>query len=303
MLHLETINKQFIKRDGAYAPNTIKSYYADVTQFVDWCDAKSVPAFPLNDRALVQFIEAHQFTLKYATVRRKLAALRKINSLLGCPDVAHSQEFHLALRRMRRGQSAGRRQARGINEGLLLRMIAAQPHTLTGRRNRALLSLGYDFLARRSELTALEVGDIEFSEGGGLRAIIRRSKGDQFGRGRLVYGSRRSAKHLRAWLKCLPEGGGIIFRAVVGGKVLDRPLCGRSVSDIVKLSVVKARGARPRECEVSGHSLRVGAAQDLLIQGHDIAAIMRAGGWDSLRVVSNYLRLAEHNIWERGPQF
>jgi site-specific recombinase XerD len=292
------ISSAFKRLEGAYAPNTIKSYYADVTQFVDWCDVKSLPAFPLDDKVLVEFIEAHQFTLKYATVRRKLAALRKINSLLGCPDVAHSQEFHLTLRRMRRGQSAERRQARGINEDLLLRMIAAQPRTLTGTRNRALLSLGYDFLARRSELTALEVGDIKFSEGGGLRAVIRRSKGDQFGRGRLVYGSRRSAKHLRAWLKCLPKGGGLIFRAVGGGKVLDRPLCGRSVSDIVKLSVVKARGLRPRECEASGHSLRVGAAQDLLVRGHDICAIMRAGGWDSVRVVSNYLRLAEHNIWE-----
>ena len=293
-----SIDSAFKRLEGAYAPNTIKSYYADVTQFVDWCDAKSMPAFPLDDRVLVQFIEAHQFVLKYATVRRKLAALRRINCLLGCPDVTHSQEFHLALRRMRRGQSAGRRQARGINEDLLLRMIAPQPRTLTGTRNRALLSLGYDFLARRSELTALEVGDIKFSDGGGLRAIIRRSKGDQFGRGRLVYGSRRSAKHLRAWLKCLPEGGGLIFRAVGGGKILDRPLCGRSVGDIMKLSVVKARGARPRECEVSGHSLRVGAAQDLLVRGHDISAIMRAGGWDSVRVVSNYLRLAEHNIWE-----
>ena len=63
-------------------------------------------------------------------------------------------------------------------------------------------------------------------------------------------------------------------------------------------SVEASPTARPRECEVSGHSLRVGAAQDLLIRGHDISAIMRAGGWDSVRVVSNYLRLAEHNIWE-----
>jgi integrase len=296
--HYKQISSAFKRLEGAYAPNTIKSYYADVSQFVDWCDAKDFSTFPLDDGVLVEFIEAHQFTLKYATVRRKLAALRRINSLLDYPDVAHSQGFHLALRRMRRGQSAERRQARGINEDLLLRMIAAQPRTLTGTRNRALLSLGYDFLARRSELTALEVGDIKFSEGGGLRAIIRRSKGDQFGRGRLVYGSRRSAKHLNAWLKCLPEGGGLLFRAVSGCKVLDRPLCGRSVSNIVKLSVVKARGARPRECEVSGHSLRVGAAQDLLVRGHDISAIMRAGGWDSVRVVSNYLRLAEHNIWE-----
>jgi len=242
----DQISSAFKRLEGAYAPNTIKSYYADVTQFVDWCDAKGFSAFPLGDRVLVEFIEAHQFVLKYATVRRKLTAFQRINSLLGCPDVAHSQDFHLALRRMRRGQSAERRQARGINEGLLLRMIAAQPRTLTGTRNRALLSLGYDFLARRSELTALEVDDIKFSEGGGLRAIIRRSKGDQFGRGRLVYGSRRSAKHLRAWLKCLPGGGGRIFRAVGGGKILDRPLCGRSVSDIVKLSVVKARGAWAR---------------------------------------------------------
>ena len=293
----QNIDTAFKRLEGAYAPNTIRSYYADVTQFVDWCDTKDFSAFPLDDKVLVEFIEAHQFVLKYATVRRKLAALRRINSLLACPEVAHSQEFHLALRRMRRGQNAERRQARGINEDLLLRMIAAQPRTLTGTRNRALLSLGYDFLARRSELTALEVGDIKFSEGGGLSAVIRRSKGDQFGRGRLVYGSRRSAKHLRSWLKCLPEGGGLIFRAVGGGKVLDRPLCGRSVSNIVKLSVVKARGARPSECEVSGHSLRVGAAQDLLIRGHDISAIMRAGGWDSVRVVSNYLRHAEHNIW------
>jgi len=70
------------------------------------------------------------------------------------------------------------------------------------------------------------VGDIKFSEGGGLRAVIRRGKGDQFGRGRLVYGSRRSAKHLRAWLKCLPEDNGLIFRAVGGVKSSADPSAG-----------------------------------------------------------------------------
>ena len=58
---------------------------------------------------------------------------------------------------------------------------------------------------------------------------------------------------------------------------------------------------RPREGpqaeEISGHSLRVGAAQDLLIKGHDTAAIMRAGGWRSLNVLSGYLNQAEHNVW------
>ena len=40
------------------------------------------------------------------------------------------------------------RQAVGINKDLLIKMIATQPETLAGVRNRALLSLGYDFLAR-----------------------------------------------------------------------------------------------------------------------------------------------------------
>ena len=256
-------------------------------------------AFPLDDKVLVEFIEAHQFVLKYATVRRKLAALRRINCLLGCPDVAHSQEFHLALRRMRRGQSAERRQARGINEDLLLRMIAAQPRTLTGTRNRALLSLGYDFLARRSELVAIRSNDLKFTPDGALKGMIRKSKTDQYGRGRLVFGSERSAKLVRTWLRLKPREIQPVFCAINHGRCEDRAICDRNVNDIIKRSVVKVkRCERPSDLEVSGHSLRVGAAQDLLIKGYDLAAIMRAGGWDSVRVVSNYLRLAEHNIWE-----
>jgi len=50
--------------------------------------------------------------------------------------------------------------------------------------------------------------------------------------------------------------------------------------------------------EISGHSLRVGAAQDLLIKGFDTAAIMRAGGWRSLSALNGYLDLAEHNVWK-----
>ncbi|WP_372922271.1 hypothetical protein [Roseovarius sp.] len=44
--------------------------------------------------------------------------------------------------------------------------------------------------------------------------------------------------------------------------------------------------------------MRVGAAQDLLRRGFDTAAIMRAGGWSSINVLSRYLAHAEHNVWE-----
>ena len=39
--------------------------------------------------------------------------------------------------------------------------------------------------------------------------------------------------------------------------------------------MVKVKGCeRPRDGDVSGHSLRVGTAQDLLIRGYDLAAII-----------------------------
>lgn len=287
----------FQRLEGAYAPNTIKSYYADVKHFVDWSVVIKVQPLPLSNTTLTRYIESMQFTHRYATNLRKLVAIKKVNELLGYPQVEYSTEFHLTLRRIRRGQSAERRQARGINRDLLMRMINAQSDDLFGIRNRALLSLGYDFLARRSELVALKRDDIEFLGDGSLRAVIRRSKTDQFGRGRLVYGSTRSAELLSAWLKHLGCDATWIFCPIKRQTPKPEPLCCRSVSDIIKAAVIKTRGERPREYEISGHSLRVGAAQDLLISGHDLAAIMRAGGWTSVRVVSDYLRHAEHNIW------
>jgi integrase len=50
-------------------------------------------------------------------------------------------------------------------------------------RERALLSVGYDTMARRSELVALDVEDFSFMEDGSGRVIIRRSKTDQAGEG------------------------------------------------------------------------------------------------------------------------
>ena len=293
-----TYQSVFQRLEGAYAPNTIKSYYADVRHFVDWSVTHDRNPFPLSDVQLTSYIESMQFTHRFTTIQRKLVAIKKVHELLGHPTIQCSAEFHLALRRIRRGQSSHRRQARGINRDLLLRMIEAQPNDLFGTRNRALLSLGYDFLARRSELVALKRNDIEFLGDGSLRAIIRRSKTDQFGRGRLVYGSKRSSELLKKWLKYLPDDATWIFQPIQHHTLKPGPLCCRSVSEIIKTAVINTRGDRPRAHEVSGHSLRVGAAQDLLINGHDLSAIMRAGGWTSIRVVSDYLRHAEHNIWK-----
>ena len=161
------------------------------------------------------------------------------------------------------------------------------------------LSLGYDFRARRSELVALRTTDLEFTKDGALKGMIRKSKTDQYGRGWLVFGSERRAKLLIAWFRKKPKEVEAVFCVINHGQCLDRPICDRNVNEIIKKSVVKVkRCERPSDLEVSGHSLRVGAAQDLLIKGYDLAAIMRAGDWSNAETVSRYFRFSRHNIWK-----
>ena len=284
---------------GAYAPNTLRSYYADVKSFVDWCEQRSTAPFPLTSDTIRSFIEYMQVNYSYSTIRRRLSALRRLNALLGFEDQTFTEDVYLAIRKLKRAKSTEQRQAVGINEDLLTKMIEAQPETLVGKRNRSLLSLGYDFLARRSELVAIRREDLTFTQDGALKGIIRRSKTDQYGRGRLVFGSERSAKLLKKWLRLKPKEIQPVFCAVNHDRCLDRAICDRQVNEIIKQGLVRVkRYRRPSDLKVSGHSLRVGAAQDLLIKGHDMAAIMRAGGWTEPSTVARYLRFAQHNIWQ-----
>ena len=117
-------------------------------------------------------------------------------------------------------------------------------------------------------------------------------------KGRLVFGSERRARLVRKRLSQKPKGIQPVFCAVNHGKCENRAVCYCDVNDIIKRRIVKVkRCARLSDLEVSGCSLSVGAAKNLLIKGYDLAAIMRAGGWSDPSTVSGYLRLSQHNIW------
>ena len=82
-------------------------------------------------------------------------------------------------------------------------MVALCPDNMIGKRDRALLCLGFAGAFRRSELCALEVADLtEVPDG--LRILIRRSKGDQEGQGQEVAIPRgyklRPVEAVQTWL-------------------------------------------------------------------------------------------------------
>ena len=292
---------QFTRLDGAFAPSTLRAYCADVEHFEAWCLAHSLPPFPVSVADLCRFLEADARVSSPATVRRRLYAVRKVHRLLRLPDPTRDEDINIVIRRIKRAKFARPKQAKGLTQEYLDQFLAVQPDTPWGWRNRAMLSLGYDLLTRRSELVALQSSDLVARPDGTLRVTIRRSKSDPFGMGRIAFTSRRTAEHVRQWLEWRGTEVTPLFCGIYQGKAIDRALEATFVKRLIK-EAAREVGLDPATVDAfSGHSMRVGAAQDLLVRGYDAIAIMRAGGWKSANVLSRYLELAEHNVWESSP--
>lgn len=143
---------EFQRLEGAYAPATMRSYYSDVEAFEVWCHAEGETPFPADVETVCRFLEDQGREKMPSTVRRRLYAIRKVHRLLRLPDPTYDEDINLTMRRVKRAKPIRPRQAKGLTSSYLARFIASEPNTLWGLRNRALLSLGYELMTRRSEL-------------------------------------------------------------------------------------------------------------------------------------------------------
>jgi integrase len=107
---------------------------------------------------------------------------------------------------------------------------------------------------------------------------VRRDKTDAEGQGRVAYLSRETVKWLTIWLEHAKIDEGAVFRRLIGKNQIGEALNPGSIAPIFK-RVAQWIGMPARfVAEVSGHSTRVGAAQDLAELDIDLAAITLARG-------------------------
>ena len=93
---------------------------------------------------------------------------------------------------------------------------------------------------------------------------------------------------VRRWLHAAAIRSGPLFRAVRGRAVVQRGLHPYAVSRTVKQLARKAGVNAETIRRLSGHSMRVGAALDMVENGIDLVPIMHAGGWKSPAMVLRY---------------
>jgi integrase len=275
--------------EGAYAANTLRAQKADGAIFQAFCGGRGESFLPAEPAVIRAFIE-HEVTAgkKPATVRRYIATIGRAHIGAGLLNPCSSEAVRLALKKMGRETSARQAQARALGWKEIKEFIGSAGKGLRADRERAMLCVAYETLARRGELVALELRDFEFWPNGTGQALIRRGKTDAEGRGRVAYLSRATVRWLKIWLEHANISQGAVFRRLIGADQIGDALNPGSIAPIFK-RVAQWIGMPARfVAEVSGHSTRVGAAQDLAEIDIDLAAITQAGGWKSTRMPLRY---------------
>lgn len=193
----------------------------------------------------------------------------------------------------------------------VLRAMAEAAQRRRRARDVAMLHVAYDLMMRSAELVAMEWARLAPLPQGGGTYRLGKTKTDQAGAGRTLYLRPATLAALEAWRAHSSEGT-FIFHAVADDRDLD---LAAAPTEAIRLQW-QARIARAREREdcklgtrevsevfrravalagldldlhwLSGHSARVGAAQDMVRAGSSTAQVQVAGRWASERMPIRY---------------
>jgi site-specific recombinase XerD len=274
---------------------TKRAYGSDFAIFRAWCAEQGLCALPAAPAAVAAFIAAETSRgIKCATLGRRIAGIRYGHKLAGLESPTDDERVKVVMRGARRTLGVAQVKKSAATSVKVLAMVAGGERNLAGKRDRALLLLGFALAARRSELVALDVSDLEECPEG-LRVTIRRSKTDQEGAGAVVAVYRGSigcpVAAVRDWLTAAGITEGALFRRVdKGGNLLAGRLTPQSVALIVKAYAGRLRldpGA------FSGHSLRSGFLTSAAARGASLFKMMDVSRHKSVDTLRGYVRDAD----------
>lgn len=272
---------------GTMAPETIRAIRRGFSAFRQWCGLHAAQALPAEPAAVAAYVDdlAAISNRKAAGIRQAAWSIGKVHRLAGLSDPTKAEVVRQALERMARQLGVKQQQAAPIGAYEVRRIMEQAGTRPIDVRNLALLLVMRDLLARRSEVVALDVADVSYDRDGSGIATIRRSKTDQAGEGAELYLSPVAVAQLRRWTAAARIVEGPLFCAVGKGGAIGERLQAPEVARIVKRL---AREAGLPATRLSGHSCRVGMAQDLVAAGADVAGVMQAGRWKSPQMPARY---------------
>lgn len=291
---------------AALSPNTMRAYKADWAEFQDWCAARGRASLPCSPATVANYASTlADGGKRVSTISRKLAAIRFYHRGAGHDVPTDNAGVAAILKGIRRTVGVAPRQKAPATADVIHQLLARIPRdTLLGKRDRALLLIGFAGAFRRSELVNIKVEDLTFNDKG-VDVFLGRSKTDQEGKGQSVAILNGKAllpvQRLREWLQAAGIAEGPVFRAMGrGDRVLPDALTSQSVALVVKRY---ADAAGLDVSKLSGHSLRAGFITSAADNRASISRIMEVSRHRDPRSVETYVRRADRYSDHAGDGF
>jgi len=297
---------QLRRRLASFAPNTQRALASDWKVWRVWCLQNDRIHFPASPADVSDFALAHSPPLytdqtgavtmdpeatgpqirRATTVQRWLASLATLHRIANAPDPTTSEDVKAARRLLSRGRGNASQRAplHWKDVQAALSALGDSPRDL---RAKAMISVAYSTMARRAELVGIRVEDISPGIDGDGTVTLRTKGGAIQER----YLAREARSAVEEWRQAMKIKKGPVFLAIerdglIGAKPITSAEVARTFKRIAKLIGLDAVAAG----NISGHSTRIGAAQDLTQAGAALPEIMAAGGWRSPGMPARYAR-------------
>tara|TARA_Y100001970_G_scaffold20893_1_gene23722 strand:+ start:41 stop:955 length:915 start_codon:yes stop_codon:yes gene_type:complete len=287
-LELETLKNL----KSSKANNTLRAYKADFKDFALFCQQNGLKSMPSEPKIITLYLTHLSKSLKYSTLKRRLASISVIHRLNGhYLDTKHPliTENLLGIKRVKGTHQKAKKPILINDLKAIINAINKDKNQINRSKNKALLLVGFAGGFRRSELVAIILDDVEFVQEG-VKIFVRRSKTDQSGEGMtkgIPYFSSPDYCPVISLKEWIQEG------KINTGKIFD-------MSDKnVALTIKKyAAIAGLDQNKYSGHSLRSGFATSTAELGAEERSIMAMTGHKTTQMVRRYIK--EANLFKNN---
>jgi site-specific recombinase XerD len=284
--------------ENGISKNTKAAYTKDFERFGLWCYRQGKEYLPAEVETVCAYL-ADMSKKKYSTISRTCVSIKRFHLAAELASPTDSQKVKDVLKGIRRHNGIGRDAAKPIMWQDCRAMISSQTKDIRGRRNAALLAIGWTCALRRSEIVALDVPDIEINNAG-MFVKIRKSKTDQDGKGEKIFVPRSPSQAtcpvrlIESYIDLLFfNKSGPLFRRVRRTNDMmfydwgnAARLTEQTVTDVVK-DAARLIGLNP--LDYSAHSLRRGFATQCGQYGIPERFIMRQTRHRSTKTLREYI--------------
>jgi len=271
-----TVFIDYLRKEKNYSEHTIRAYQKDIKSFFEFLHDEDISSV---DSAAISYFLAllMKYGLDKATVARKLSSLKSYFKTLKRLEIVSENPAELIRTPKKKKHLPGFLTYEQINDGL----------KIEDPRDHAMMELLYSCGLRASELTGLNVDDVDLQRDE-VRVL---GKG---GKERILPMGRRAKEAIVIYLKSRPKPGSdnarnALFLNFRGGRLTSRSL--QRIARKHLLRVARASGTNP-------HILRHTFATHLLERGADLRAVQELLGHVSLSTVQIYTHLTTKRLKE-----